>query len=79
MPVRIGLCYLDAMSATEMIKEIQRLPETERERIFEFVLHAQKPGWANPRPPGYFADCYADDEIEVSNRLASRGPKTIMP
>jgi len=67
------------MSATEMIKEIQRLPETERERIFEFVLHAQKPDWANPRPPGYFADCYMDDEIEVSNRLASRGPKTIMP
>ncbi|HEY3760480.1 MAG TPA: hypothetical protein VGN23_01915 [Verrucomicrobiae bacterium] len=67
------------MSASELIREIQRLPETEREQIFEFVLHTGKPVWATPRPAGYFADCYSDDEIEVSNWLASRGPKTIVP
>ena len=65
------------MSATELIEEIQSLPEQERERIFEFVLHNQKPGWATPKPPGYFADCYDKDEIEESNWLAACGPKTI--
>lgn len=67
------------MSATELIKEIQNLPEQERERIFEFVLHSQKPGWATPKPPGYFAGCYDPDEIEESNALAARGPKTLVP
>ena len=67
------------MSATELMKEIQSLPEREREQIFEFVLHSQKPGWATPKPPGYFADCYAKDEVEESNWFAARGPKAIVP
>ncbi len=67
------------MSATELIKEIQSLTEQERERIFEFVLHAKKPDWATPKPPGYFANCYSEDEIEESNWFAARGPKTIVP
>ena len=67
------------MSATELIEEIQHLPEPERERIFEFVLHSQQPDWAKPKPPGYFADCYDSNEIEESNRLAARGPKSIVP
>jgi len=60
------------MSTTELIQEIQSLPERERERIFEFVLHSQKPGWATPKPPGYFAECYDKDEIEESNWFAAR-------
>ncbi len=79
LPAGFETCYVGGMSATELIKEIQRLPEAEREQIFEFVLHAQKPAWTHPRPPGYFAGCYADDEIEVSNWLANQGPKTIVP
>lgn len=79
MPLVSALCYVAHMSATELIQEIQRLPELEREQIFDFVLNAQKPDWAKPRPTGYFADCYANDEIEISNWLASRGPKTIVP
>ena len=67
------------MSATEFIKEIQSLPEQEREQIFEFVLHAQKPDWATPKPPGYFADSYSKAEIEESNWFAARGPKAIVP
>jgi hypothetical protein len=71
--------YMLNMSATELMKEIQSLPEQERERIFEFVLRSQKPGWATPRPPGYFANCYDKDEIEQSNWFAARGPKAIVP
>ena len=56
-----------------MMKEIQSLPEQERERIFEFVLHSQKPAWAMPKPPGYFADCCDKNEIEESNWFAARG------
>jgi len=67
------------MSATELIKQIQNLPEPERERIFEFVLRSQKPDWATPKPPGYFADCYSEEEIEESNWFAARGPKAIVP
>lgn len=67
------------MSTTELIKEIQSLPEQERERIFEFVLHCKNPDWATSKPPGYFADCYSQDEIEESNWFAERGPKTIVP
>ena len=67
------------MSATELIQEIQRLPDTERRQLFEFVLHSQKPDWATPKPPGYFAECYAAAEIEESNWFAARGPKTIVP
>ncbi len=67
------------MSATELMKQIQNLPEQEREQIFEFVLHSKKPDWATPKPPGYFADCYDKDEIAQSNWLAARGPKAIMP
>jgi hypothetical protein len=61
------------MSATELMKEIQSLPEQEREQIFEFVLHSQKPGWATPKPPGYFAECYDKDEIEESIGFARAG------
>jgi hypothetical protein len=61
------------MSTTELIQEIQSLPERERERIFEFVLHSQKPAWATPKPPGYFADCCDKDEIEESNGFARAG------
>ena len=61
------------------VKEIQSLPEQERERIFEFVLRSQKPAWATPKPPGYFAGCHDTDEIEESNWFAARGPKAIMP
>jgi hypothetical protein len=67
------------MSATELMQQIQSLPEQERERIFEFVLHSQKPDWAMPKPPGYFADCYDKDEIAESNWFAARGPKAIVP
>ena len=67
------------MSTTELIKVIQGLPEQEREHIFEFVLHSQKPDWATPKPPGYFADCYSNQEIEESNWFAARGPKAIVP
>jgi hypothetical protein len=67
------------MSATELMQQIQSLPEQERERIFEFVLHSQKPAWATPKPPGYFADCYDEDEIAESNWFAARGPKAIVP
>ena len=67
------------MSATELMKQIQNLPEQEREQIFEFVLHSKKPDSATPKPPGYFADCYDKDEIAQSNWLAARGPKAIMP
>jgi hypothetical protein len=67
------------MSTTELMQEIQSLPERERERIFEFVLHSQKPDWATPKPPGYFANCYDKDEAEESNWFAARGPKAIMP
>jgi hypothetical protein len=67
------------MSATELIKEIQSLPEQEREQIFDFVLHSKKPGWAIPKPPGFFANCHENDEIEESNWLAARGPKAIVP
>jgi len=67
------------MSATELIQEIQNLPEQERERIFEFVLRSQKPAWATPRPPGYFTGCYDKDETEESNWFAARGPKAIVP
>ena len=67
------------MSATDLIKEIQSPPAQEREQIFEFVLRSQKPHWAKPKPAGYFADCYDAEEIEQSNWLASRGPKTIVP
>ena len=79
LPVKPGLCYLVAMSATELIREIQRLPEAEREQVFEFVLRAQKPHWATPRPLGFFAGCYTNDEIEESNWFAARGPKAIVP
>jgi len=61
------------MSATELMKEIQSLPEQERERIFEFVLHSQKPGWATPKPPGYFTECYDQDEIKESIGFARAG------
>ena len=67
------------MSATDLIKEIQSLPVTEREQIFEFVLRSQKPEWARPKPAGYFADSFDEHEIEESNWLAARGPKTIVP
>lgn len=67
------------MSATEVIKEIQRLPEAEREAVFEFVLHAKKPDWATAKPPGYFANCYSKEEIEESNWFAAHGPKGIVP
>ena len=48
--------YTLSMSATVLMKEIQSLPAQERERIFEFVLRFQKPDWATPKPPGYFAE-----------------------
>jgi hypothetical protein len=67
------------MSTVELMKEIQNLPAQERERIFEFVLRSQKPAWATPKPPGYFAECHGPDEIEESNWFAARGPKTIVP
>jgi len=67
------------MSTTELMQKIQSLPERERERIFEFVLHSQKPDWATPKPPGYFANCYDKDEAGESNWFAARGPKAIMP
>lgn len=67
------------MSAVELIKEIQKLPETEREKVFDFVLHAHKPDWACPKPNGYFSDCHSAEEIEESNWFASRGPKAIVP
>ena len=63
---------------TELIEEIQNLPAPERERIFEFVLHAQRPDWAKPKPAGYFADCYDQDETAESNWFAARGPKAIL-
>jgi hypothetical protein len=74
-----GVGYMLTMSATELMKEIQSLPEQERERIFEFVLHSQKPGWATPKPAGYFAECHDQDEIDESNWFAARGPKAIVP
>ena len=58
------------MSAAELMQEIQSLPEQEREQIFEFVLHSQMPAWATPKPPGYFANCYDQDEITESNWFA---------
>jgi hypothetical protein len=61
------------MSATELMKEIQSLPEPERERIFEFVLRSHTPAWATPKPPGYFAECHDQTEIEESNWFAARG------
>ena len=61
------------------MKEIQSLPAQEREQIFEFVLRSQKPDWATPKPPGYFAEGHGPDEIEESNWFAGRGPKTIVP
>jgi hypothetical protein len=67
------------MSATELMQQIQSLTEQEREQIFEFVLHSQKPAWATPKPPGYFADCHDEDEIAESNWFAARGPKAIVP
>jgi hypothetical protein len=36
------------------MKEIQRLPEQERERIFEFVLRSQKPGLGDAQAAGLF-------------------------
>lgn len=70
--------YTLSMSSAELMKEIQNLPAQERERIFEFVLRSQKPDWATPKPPGYFAG-HDQDEIEESNWFAARGPKTIVP
>ena len=67
------------MSATQLIEEIENLPEQERQRIFEFVLRSHKPDWATPKPPGYFAGCYDGNEIKDSNWLAARGPKAIVP
>ena len=67
------------MSATELMQQIQNLPEQERERIFEFVLRSQKPTWATPKPPDYFANCYDKEEVEESNWFAARAPKTIVP
>ena len=67
------------MSATEIIHQIKSLPEEERVRVYEFVLHEQKPDWAKPRPPGYFADCYSADELDVVNWFADQGPKAIVP
>lgn len=67
------------MSTTELMKEIQSLPASEREQIFEFVLRSQKPNWATPKPPGYFAGCHDQNEVEESNWLAARGPKAIVP
>jgi len=67
------------LSATELIQEIQRLPDAERQQLYEFVLRAQRPDWATPKPPGYFADCYSAEEVEESNWFAARGPKTVVP
>jgi hypothetical protein len=67
------------MCAVEVIQQIERLPEEERERVFDFVLHAQRPAWATPKPAGYFAHCYTPEEIEVSNWFADQGPKTVVP
>ena len=67
------------MSATELIRQIQILPEPEREQIFDFVLRSKKPGWATPKPPGYFAAGHDQDEIVESNWFAARGPKIIVP
>ena len=70
---------VEHMSTSELISEIQNLPTNEREQIFDFVLRTQRPDWAAPKPPGYFADCYSSDEIEESNWLAALGPKAIVP
>ena len=67
------------MSAMELIKEIQSLPEQEQEKVFEFVLRSRKSAWATPRPPGYFADSNDRDEINAPNWLAFREPKVIVP
>lgn len=31
------------------------------------------------RPPGYFTDCHSAEEARQSNRLASLGPRKIVP
>jgi hypothetical protein len=67
------------MSAVELIQEFERLLEEERERVFDFVLHSHRPAWARPKPPGYFANCYTPEEIEISNWLADQGPKSVVP
>jgi hypothetical protein len=67
------------MRATDVIREIEGLPDAERERVFNFVLRALRPTWAVPKPPGYFESCYTPEEVEVSNWLADQGPKVVVP
>jgi hypothetical protein len=67
------------MSAVEVIREIQSLPEEELQQVLSFVIKALRPAWATPKPPGSFADCYTPEEIEVTNWLADQGPKTVVP
>jgi hypothetical protein len=76
---RFVIGYTLSMSATELMKEIQSLPEQERERIFEFVLRSQQPDWATPKPPGYFAESHDQDEIEESDWFTRCGQKAIVP
>lgn len=38
LPVRLGLCYFAAMSATQVIEEIKHLPSTEQSRVLEFAF-----------------------------------------
>jgi TilS substrate binding domain len=38
LPVKFGLCYLAAMSATQVIEEIKHLPPAEQSRVLRFAF-----------------------------------------
>jgi isocitrate/isopropylmalate dehydrogenase len=38
LPVKIGLCYLAAMSATQVIEEIKHLSPAEQSRVLRFAF-----------------------------------------
>ena len=63
------------MSATELIKEIQTLPEAERERIFEFVLHSKK---SNPHSSDKASRKsrlnWSDDFAKVKKEIGDENP-----
>ena len=79
---------MKALSISEAKRELGRVADQalQGETIFivrkSRILALQEYRLPEPvpaRPPGYFADCHAPDEIGESNRLASVGPKRIVP